>query len=125
MAMTGQDFVVEAKSHIREIGFEEAQALMAGGAKVLDVREPDEFAAGHLPGALSIPRGVLEFKVASVLQDREPVLVVYCKTGARSALATRVLNLMGYGQAVCLAGGFDPWALAGLPVDKPQPLDCN
>ena len=125
MAMTGNDFVAEAKSHVREISAEEAQVLMAQGVKVLDVREPDEFAAGHLPGALNIPRGVLEFRGPALLQDRESALVVYCKTGARSVLATRVLNLMGYGQAVCLVGGFDPWALSGLPVDKPLPSSCG
>lgn len=127
MVMTGHDFVLAAKSLIREVSAEEALALMARGAKVVDVREPEEFAAGHLPGALNIPRGVLEFKVAAVpeLQDREPALLVYCKTGGRSALATRVLNQMGYGEAVSLAGGFDPWAQAGRPVVKPQPLNYD
>ena len=127
MAKTGHDFVVEAKSHIREVGAEEAQALLAAGVKVLDVREPEEFAAGHLPGALNIPRGVLEFKVAAVpeLQNSQQPLLVYCKTGGRSALATHVLNQMGYGEAISLAAGFDAWSQAGRPVDKPQPLNFD
>lgn len=65
MAMTGHDFVVEAKAQIREVHVGDAQALMAKGAAVLDVREPEEFAAGHLPDAINIPRGLLEFKVAT------------------------------------------------------------
>ena len=127
MAMTGHDFVLAAKSLIREVSAEEALALVASGMKVLDVREPEEFAAGHLPGALNVPRGVLEFKVAAVpeLQNSQQPLLVYCKTGGRSALATHVLNQMSYGQAVSLAGGFDGWTQAGRPVDKPQPLNFD
>lgn len=127
MAKTGHDFVVEAKSQIREISAEDAQVLMTAGVKVLDVREPEEFAAGHLPGALNIPRGVLEFKVAAVpeLQNSQQPLLVYCKTSGRSALATHVLNQMGYAQAVSLAAGFDGWTQAGRPVDKPLPLNFS
>lgn len=125
MAMTGHDFVVEAKAQIREIGIGEAKVFMAQGAVVLDVREPEEFAAGHLPGALHIPRGILEFKTPSVLQDATKTVLVYCKTGGRSALATHALNRMGYSAALSLAGGFDNWAAQGEPVDKPTHLNFD
>ena len=65
MAITPHDLVVEAKSQIREIPCQEAQTLL-GKRVIIDVREYDEYSAGHLPGAINIPRGVLEFKIGMV-----------------------------------------------------------
>ena len=125
MAKTSHDLVLEAKSQIREVDPSAAQALIAAGAVVLDVREPMEFAAGHLPGALNIPRGMLEFRFAAtpeLTQTARPI-VVYCKTSGRAALATVALQQMGVDTAVSLAGGFDAWAEAGLQIDQPAPVD--
>ena len=119
MTLTAQDLVAEAKQRIQEIDVAAAQQRLSS-ALLLDVREPAEFAAGHLPGAINIPRGLLEFKIDSHpdFQGRRDVdIVVYCQTGGRSALATRVLNQLGYTQAVSMAGGFKAWADAGLAVD--------
>ncbi|MBT0961248.1 rhodanese-like domain-containing protein [Denitromonas iodatirespirans] len=125
MPKTSHDLVVEAKQAIREVSPEDARRLIQGGAVVLDVREPEEFAAGHLPGALHIPRGMLEFRLAGIpeLNDPRRTIVVYCKTSGRAALATVVLQRMGVSHAVSLAGGFDAWAASGLPVDLPAPID--
>ncbi len=118
MPLTAQDMVATAKQQIEEIDTTTAQGRLAGSL-ILDVREPAEFAAGHLPGAVNIPRGVLEFKIDSHpdFQNRQQAaIVVYCQTGGRSALATQVLNQLGYSQAVSMAGGFKAWTEAGLPL---------
>jgi rhodanese-related sulfurtransferase len=74
---------------------------------------------GHLKGAINIPRGLLEFKIGAhpdFQQQQQASILVYCQTGGRSALATQVLNQLGYAQAVSMAGGFNAWTEAGLPV---------
>ena len=119
MTVTAQEMVAAAKQQITEIDVAAAQGRLAGSV-VLDVREPAEYAAGHLPGAVNIPRGMLEFKIDSLapLQGNQQAgMVVYCQTGGRSALATLVLNDMGYSGAVSMAGGFKAWAESGLSVE--------
>lgn len=118
MAITAQDLVAAAKQQIQEIDTATAQSQL-GSSLVLDVREPAEFAAGHLPGAVNIPRGVLEFKIDShpdFQGQQQAPIVVYCQTGGRSALATQALNQLGYEKAVSMAGGFKAWAEGGLPL---------
>lgn len=118
MAITAQDLVANAKQQIKEIDTATAQGLL-GSSLILDVREPAEFSAGHLPGAINIPRGVLEFKIDAQPEfqgKQQASIVVYCQTGGRSALATHVLNQLGYEQAVSMAGGFKAWAESGLPL---------
>lgn len=118
MAMTAQELVANAKQQIKEIDTATAQGQLADSL-ILDVREPAEFAAGHLPGAVNIPRGLLEFKIDTQPEfqgQRQAPIVVYCQTGGRSALATQVLNQLGYEGAVSMAGGFKAWAESGLPL---------
>ena len=117
MTLTAQDLVANAKRHIREIGLPAAQARL-GQIPVLDVREPAEFAAGHLPGAINIPRGVLEFKIGEqpAFAARDAAILVYCQTGGRAALSVIALQQLGYTQAISLAGGFKAWTEAGLLV---------
>lgn len=125
--MTAHQIVAEAKAIIREIGADEAVAWIMNGANLIDVREPHEYAAGHIPGAVNVPRGLLEFTVGTVteLMDKSEPVVVYCKTSGRSALATAVLLRMGFMRAVCLAGGFDQWSAERRPTDRPQPLEFD
>lgn len=125
---TVQALVAEAKANIREINHEQLLALQGGGAPVVDVREPAEFAAGHIPGAVNIPRGVLEFEVdghPAVNCHKDPALghrgapiVLACRSGARSALAAEALLRLGFAEPVSLAGGFVGWAEAGRPVES-------
>lgn len=118
MALTAMDMVANAKQQIQEIDTTTAQARLAGSL-ILDVREPAEYAAGHLPGAVNIPRGVLEFQIGNrpEFQGRQQAaIVVYCQTGGRSALAAHALNQLGYTEAVSMAGGFKAWAESGLPL---------
>ncbi|MBL0029064.1 MAG: sulfurtransferase [Rhodanobacteraceae bacterium] len=123
---TAQDLVVDAKTRIREIGHEELLALQRGGAPIVDVREPDEYHAGHIPGSINIPRGVLEFQVdghpaVNCLQDpalahRSAAIVLSCRSGARSALAADALRQLGFAEPVSLAGGFNGWSAAARPI---------
>lgn len=77
MSLTPHDLVIETKSQIREIGAQEALKLMSEGALTIDVREYDEYVAGHIPGAAHIPRGVLEFKSGNLPQAADKVI---CQT---------------------------------------------
>ncbi len=128
MAVTLADLVGEALQHVNEIAPEEARRLLESpeheGWHFVDVREGDEFAAGHIPGALLYPRGFLEVRADlshpkrdAWLADRERKLVLYCGGGHRSALAAHALKRMGFEQVVSLAGGFAGWTKRGYPVE--------
>lgn len=118
---TAHDLVLAAKTQCREVSVTEAQALLLSADAIIDVREADEYAAGHVPGAINIPRGLLEFKLSGTpaLDQRDLSVVLYCKTSGRSALAAISMQTMGYLDVVSMAGGFDAWVEAGLPVVKP------
>lgn len=122
MPLTAMDLVAAARRQIKEI--EPAQAIpLVGKILILDVREPDEYSAGCLPGAVNIPRGVLEFKIDThpSFRDRQNAeILVHCQSGGRSALAAETLQKLGYTKVVNLAGGFKAWQEAGGPVAKPQ-----
>lgn len=120
MSMTPQQLVEEAKAQIQEIDANSAAQHIGTGAVVIDVREPGEFDAGHLPNAVNIPRGVLEFKTTDhpALANKDAEILLYCKTGGRSALAALNLQRLGYTRPVSMAGGFEAWANAGQPVVK-------
>lgn len=122
MALTAMDLVAAAKQHIKEIDPTEASTLL-GKVAVLDVREPGEYAAGCLPGAVNLPRGVLEFKIdahPAFQGQRDREILVYCQTGGRSALAVEALHKLGYDRAVSLAGGYKAWQESGQPVAAPS-----
>jgi rhodanese-related sulfurtransferase len=119
MSLTAMDLVATAKQHIREVNLDEARASL-GHARILDVREPAECAAGRLPNAVNIPRGLLEFQIGNHpafagTQDTE--ILVYCLSGGRSALAVETLQKLGYTKAVSLAGGYKAWTNSGLPTE--------
>lgn len=85
-------------------------------AAILDVREPAEWRAAHIPGAIHIPLGELERRLSELARDRP--LVAACRSGSRSADATRLLRDQGY-DAANLAGGIEAWQRAGLPIEPP------
>jgi rhodanese-related sulfurtransferase len=116
---TATDLVNEAKKKVSEVSVAEAKAKIASDASliVLDVREPDEFKKGHIPKAINIPRGMLEFKIAKEIPNKDARILVYCKTGGRSCLASSTLLTMGYKNAMSMAGGWDAWLKAGYPVE--------
>lgn len=109
---TFQQLADDAKSRIEEISCDElAQKLETdkSGWVLIDVRENDEFRAGHLPGALGIGRGVLEYHIADEVPDTETEIVLYCRGGNRSALAADSLQSMGYNRVLSMRGGYREW----------------
>lgn len=101
------------------IGTLEATRLMnQPGALVLDVREPAEYAAGHLPRARHIPLGELGRRVDELAKFKEKPVIVTCRSGARSGAACRTLRKAGFTQVFNLKGGVGAWSQANLPVEK-------
>jgi rhodanese-related sulfurtransferase len=119
---TAHDLVAAAKAQIQEIPVDEAEQAIRAADVLIDVREADEYQAGHIPGAIHASRGVLEFKLSSTpaLTPRDLKVVVYCKTSGRAALAARAMHDMGYLQVQSISGGFDAWLAAGKPVVVPE-----
>lgn len=129
MTRSLDDFVREALESVREIDPEEARRLHEApdreGWVFLDVREPDEFAAGRVPGARNVPRGFLEVRADLEhpkrdpwLADRGRKLVLYCGGGSRSALAARTLQQMGFEEVVSMAEGWSGWTRRDYPVER-------
>ncbi|MEZ5665065.1 MAG: rhodanese-like domain-containing protein [Burkholderiaceae bacterium] len=116
------DLVVAAKSRIAEVTVSDAEAAIREADVLIDVREAEEFATGHLPGAIHASRGLLEFKLSSTpaLASRDLKFVIYCKTSGRAALAAAAMHDMGYLNVQSIAGGYDAWVAAGKPVHKPE-----
>ena len=119
---TAHDLVVAAKARVQEVSIADAEQAIREADVLVDVREADEFAAGHLGGAVHFSRGLLEFKFSAnpALQSRDLKVLLYCKTSGRAALAAAVLHEMGYLSVQSIAGGFDAWVAAGKPVAKPE-----
>ena len=118
---TAHDLVIEAKKSVEEISADQAVEAIQACDVLIDVREADEYAAGHLPGAMHMSRGMLEFKIAGnpKMQARDLKIVLYCKTSGRAALSAKSLAEMGYTHIQSIAGGIDAWQAAGHDVFKP------
>ncbi|MBI4442571.1 MAG: sulfurtransferase [Acidobacteria bacterium] len=112
--------VEEARQHIEEISASELKAKLENKDSfyLVDVREEDEYAAGRLPGALHLCKGILERDIETTVPDSNAQVVLYCRGGYRSALAAEALQKMGYTQVSSLAGGWRGWVEAGLPTEK-------
>ena len=112
--------VDDAKARVNEITIDELDARRARGEalRLVDVREDDEWRAGHAAGAEHIGRGVLERDVVGRVPDKDCALVLYCGGGFRSALAADNLQKMGYRRVWSLAGGWKEWLKRGRPTEK-------
>jgi molybdopterin/thiamine biosynthesis adenylyltransferase/rhodanese-related sulfurtransferase len=117
-----RDLLKQVRSEIDEISTADAAAL-ADSPVFVDVRERDEWAEGHIPGALHVPRAYLESRIEAAVPDRERPIVVYCAAGNRSAFATQTLEQMGYIDVRNLSGGYVDWKRNGLPTQLPRSLD--
>lgn len=115
-----QDMVAKARAAVKIVPAADAKAALDKKEKAvfLDVRDPGEFSAGHLPGAMNISRGTLEFVVFGKIPDQSAKIYVYCKTKGRSALATKTLNDLGFKNAVLVDTMFEEWIKAGYPVER-------
>jgi len=116
--MTAKDLVQEAKKNICEITVAEAKEILdQGGYVFIDCREPKEYKMGHVPGAMNIPRGLLEFKIEKKVPNKQENVVLYCKSGGRGCLATCSLCRMGYKNVKNVDGGWLAWEKAGYPIE--------
>ena len=121
-----RELLQQVKSEIEEVDAPQVRELLESPEPPLlvDVREPDEWTEGHIPGAVHVPRGFLESRIEQSAPDRSRPLVVYCAGGARSAFAAKTLEELGYENVVSLAGGFTDWKRSGFPVQLPRSLDA-
>lgn len=119
---TAHDMVAEAKAEIQEISIADTENAIRLADLLIDVREADEYRSGHIPGAINIPRGLLEFKLTNdpALEERSLNTLLYCKTSGRSALSAKAMKEMGYFNIQSIAGGFDAWEAAGKSIVKPS-----
>jgi sulfur-carrier protein adenylyltransferase/sulfurtransferase len=119
-----RELLARVKEEIDEISTADAHDRLdiSNAPLLVDVREPDEWEEGHIPGAVHIPRGRLESRVEGLVPDKERALVVYCSVGSRSAFAAKALGEMGYENVVSLAGGFTDWKRNGFEVTIPRVL---
>ena len=112
-----EKLVAEAKTYIQEISPQDAAlALKRGHGLLIDVRDPDEWQEGHIPGAKNFSRGTVELEIEEAAPDLSTPIITQCGGGGRSALAAESLQRMGYKNVKSMVGGFKGWKAAGLPV---------
>jgi rhodanese-related sulfurtransferase len=109
--------VEDARTRVREVDVEQALARMKEGARLIDVREDNEWERGHARGAEHLGRGVIERDIEGAVPEHDAELILYCGGGYRSALATDNLQRMGYTNVYSLAGGWRAWQESGAPVE--------
>jgi len=109
--------VDEARSRVREVSVGRALECVRQGARLIDVREDNEWQRGHASGAEHLGRGVIERDIEREVPDHGAELILYCGGGYRSALAADNLQRMGYTNVYSLAGGWKAWNEAGAPVE--------
>ena len=113
--------VEDARSRVKETNVAEVKRRMDRGDRgfrLVDVREESEFAAGHIPGAMHLGKGVIERDVEQKIPDAGQEIILYCGGGFRSALAADNLQKMGYTNVLSMDGGWRGWTEAGNPVEK-------
>lgn len=112
--------VEDAKSRVREVALQEVVEMQRAAVPFIfvDVREDDEWRAGHAAGAIHLGKGVIERDIEKAIPDRETKLILYCGGGFRSALAADSIGKMGYKNVWSMDGGMRAWREAGLPEEK-------
>ena len=110
----------DAKTRVRECTVADVRAKQVAGEvfTLVDVREESEYAAGHLPGAIHIGKGVIERDIETKVPDPATPLVLYCGGGFRSALSADAIQKMGYTNVLSMEGGWGVWNAQGLPTEK-------
>ncbi len=129
MAMGVKEMMQEALASVEAISAQDVREALDSGQVdlVIDVREPKEWDGGHLPGAVNVPRGMLELRAdpespaadPTLSADKDARVIVYClkAPGARSVLAAQTLGNMGYSNVAAMRGGFEEWQAEGLPAE--------
>ena len=109
---------LDAKKRVKEVNVEQTISRVDNGAHLIDVREDNEFAAGHAEGAKHMSRGIIERDIVQTFPEKDTELILYCGGGYRSALAAVNLERMGYTNVHSMDGGWAAWQEAGAPVVK-------
>src|SRR5919205_4166766 len=130
MSPSGAEVIRQIKSQIDEVDPSEVNSAIANGngsrPVLIDVRESEEWDAGHIPGAKHVPRGYLEQRIEAAAPDRSQRVVLYCASGNRSALAAHTLHeLLGYEDVASMTGGITLWKDRGYEVEVPQSLTTD
>ena len=114
------NIVNDAKSRINEVTVDDTRDRMTNNpaAKLIDVREDNEWDAAHAAGAIHLGKGIIERDIESTVPDKSTELILYCGGGYRSALAADVLQTMGYTNVWSMAGGWKAWKESGAPVES-------
>ena len=126
MSPSGAEVLRQIKSRIDEVDPAVVREQVSNGAVVVDVREPEEWAAGHIPGAVHVPKSYLESRIEGAIPDRAKHVVLYCASGNRSAWAARtLLDDLGYEHVESMTGGFTLWKDRGYEVETPRTLTAE
>src|ERR1700756_2156400 len=126
MSPSGAEILRQIKNQIDEVDPSQAREQLSNGAVLVDVREPEEWAAGHVPGARHVPKSYLESRIEGAAPDRGQHVVLYCASGNRSAWAARTLiEDLGYTHVESMTGGFTLWKDRGYAVETPRTLTAE
>jgi molybdopterin/thiamine biosynthesis adenylyltransferase/rhodanese-related sulfurtransferase len=121
VSVSGAQYVRKVREQVDEVDPSEVAELVDDGLAIIDVRESEEWGAGHLPGARHVPRGYLESRIDAAVPDRSQRVVLYCASGQRSALAAHTLTHdLGFEHVESMRGGITLWKDRGLPVEVPR-----
>jgi len=121
MSKTYQQLLEEARKLVPELSIDQVRAAVAAANSpvLVDVREKEEYREGHLPGAISVPRGFLEMQIEGKVDDKDQPIIAYCQSGIRSLFAAKAMKDMGYRDVRSMTGGYGAWKGAGYSWDKP------
>ncbi|MGH7329910.1 MAG: rhodanese-like domain-containing protein, partial [Polyangiaceae bacterium] len=124
MATTYTDLLATTRKTTRELPLADLKKRLDAGDKftLVDVREKEEYRAGFIPGAISLPRGFLESQAETKLPDKNAKIVVYCAGGNRSAFAAKSLAELGYSHVETVNPGFTRWKDSGFQIEQPPQL---
>jgi molybdopterin/thiamine biosynthesis adenylyltransferase/rhodanese-related sulfurtransferase len=123
MSPTGAELIRQIRRRVKEVDPAEVSEHLGNGITLIDVRESEEWDAGHIPGARHVPRAYLESRVEAAAPDKNQRVVLYCASGQRSALAADTLEqLLGYTNVASMTGGITLWKDRGYDVEVPQSL---
>ncbi len=126
MSPSGAEVLRQIKSRIEEVDPAAVHEQVGNGAVIVDVREPEEWSAGHIPGAIHVPKSYFESRIEGAVPDREKHVVLYCASGNRSAWAARTLvEDLGYEHVESMTGGFTLWKDRGYEVQTPRTLTAE
>src|SRR6201997_3674164 len=126
MSPSGAEVLRQIKSRIEEIDPAAAREQSSNGIVLIDVRETEEWGAGHIPGAKHVPKSYLESRIEGAAPDRDAHVVLYCQSGNRSAWAARTLiDDLGYQHVESMTGGFTLWKDRGYGVEQPRTLTAE